>query len=367
MAERAPDPGPVEPVAGERHGEAVTPEFAAATRVTFSAMIVFDALDDEQQRRVVLPFDSPNRLHWNFLPEAGRGRYGLPLRALTHEQSLLVHRLVASSMSIEAYGRVLMALALEHVLRELDQPRLGYVATDFRDPGAYYLTFFGEPGADRTWGWRLVGHHVSLNVTVCGQDVIASTPFMLGAEPGEVGPLRPLAREEDLGFALLAALTPAERERAIFHPLSPPDFATRVVPVLGERHEPQLHGDARRDALITPRDAAALAYVRDAPRGIAAGDLGPAARALFDELLETYVGRVAPRMLAYERARLATGGLDAIHFGWAGGTEPGQGHYYRLQGPTTLVEFNNTEGQANHVHTVWRDPARDFGLDLLPR
>jgi hypothetical protein len=344
---------------------AVTSEFVAATLVTFGAMLLYDELDAAQRERIVVPFADPNRTHWNFLPESGRRAHGLALKELTHTQQLLAHRMIASSLSIDGYAKVLMAMSLEHLLRELDQPRLGYVATEFRDPGNYVLTFFDQPQPDATWGWRLVGHHISLNVTIVDQDTLVATPLLFGAEPGRVGPVRPLAAEEDLAFALLEALTEDQRRRAIIHPVSPADFVTRCVPVIGDVERPNLHGDGRRDVIITEADREALRYERDRPRGIAVGELSGPARACFDALLSAYVGRVADRLQAQEMERIEAAGIERIHFAWAGGTDTEHGHYYRLQGPVTLIEFNNTEGNANHIHSVWRDPSRDFALDLL--
>lgn len=354
-----------EPLAGAHAGAAVTGEFKAATITTFGAMVLYDDLSSEQQDRLVVPFADPNREHWNFLPESGRGRNGVALRDLSHRQNLLVHRLIASCLSIEAYGRFLQVVALEHMLREIDQPRLGQVATEFRDPGLYYLTFFDRPDPDVTWGWRLVGHHVSLNFTVVGQDRVVATPFLFGSEPGRIGPMRPLAEEEDLGFELLATLSDEQRERAVIHPVSPPDFATACRSEIGAVERPALHGDGRRDVLITEADAEALRFERENPRGVAMGEMEPEARERFEALLGCYLNRAAPPWRAEAEERIREAGIDQLHFAWAGGTDYDHGHYYRIQGPVTLIEFNNTEGDANHVHSVWRDLERDFARGLI--
>jgi len=362
----APPPLPpvAAPVAGRSHGLAITPEYVGATLMTFAAMTLFDAIPSPLQERLLQPFESPNRKHWNFLPEPGRGRYGVPLKELDHPQTLLVHRLISSALSLEAYARVLSAFALEHLLRESDQKLLGHVAYDFRDPGNYYLTFFDLPRPDATWAWRLVGHHVSINVTVVDQEYFSATPLLIGAEPGRFGPLRPMAEEEDLGFELLDSLDSQQRRRAVIHTLSPPDFATRCVPELGDVELPAPHGDARRDALIADEDREALRFELHRPRGLAAGEMSPRSRELFDALLGVHVGRIRPEAQAAEMKRIADAGKDAIHFAWAGELTRDGGHYYRIQGPVTLIEFNNTEGGADHVHSVWRDPGRDFGGEL---
>jgi hypothetical protein len=342
----------------------VNDQFIGATLMTFTAMSFYDTLDDRDRRRIVVPFaDEDERSHWNPLPESGRR--GVPLRDLTHQQGILVHRLICQGMTVEGYAKVLATMNLEHLLRELNAPRMGHVAREFRDPGAYYLTFFDQPQPDALWGWRLLGHHISLNFTVHDQERISATPMMIGAQPARVGVFRPLAEEEDLAFALLRSLSAEQRDRTVIHHLSPADFVTQTVPRIGDEERPARHGVARRDIIVRPEDAEALRYIKSHPRGVAFGELDEGQRARFTELLESYVARVHPTMLGPEMDRIAAAGTDALHFAWAGGTEYSQGHYYRLQGPVTLIEFNNTEDDANHAHSVWRDPANDFGRDLL--
>ncbi|MFF7332019.1 DUF3500 domain-containing protein [Streptomyces sp. NPDC090306] len=335
-----------------------------ATAVTFAAMGLFDGLSASQRARVLLPHTDPGRTHWNFLPESGR--HGLPLGELDRHQEGLAHRLIAESMSIPAYARVVQVMTNEHVLRELNLPLFGHIAPVFRDARGYFLTFFGQPQPDSTWGWRLVGHHLSVNVTVVDGDLLNATPFLLGAEPARFGPFRILGEEEDTAFTLLDALTGAQREQAVIHHKPPADFVTRTVPVVGEEEYPDYHGVGRRDAMITDEDRVALAYFRAHPRGVRAGDLSPTQRAHFDDLLALFVGRARPGVVGFEMDRIAAaGGVENLHFAWAGGTSLDQPHYFRLQGPATLVEFDNAEDDANHAHSVWRDPSNDFGADLL--
>ena len=180
-----------------------------ATVVTFAAMGLFDALTADQRARVLLPQADPGRTHWNFLPESGR--HGLPLGELDRRQELLAHRLIAESMSIPGYARVVQVMANEHVLRELNLPVFGHVAATFRDPRGYFLTFFGQPQPDTTWGWRLVGHHLSVNITVVDGDLLSATPFLLGAEPARFGPFRILGEEEDAAFVLLDSLSGSQQ------------------------------------------------------------------------------------------------------------------------------------------------------------
>ncbi|MBB2910656.1 hypothetical protein FHS43_001919 [Streptosporangium becharense] len=333
------------------------------TLVTFAAMALFDQFDAEQRARVVVPFDDDNRRHWNFLPESGRR--GVPLRDMTNAQRYLAHRLIAQCMSVEGYAKAVQVMSLEHVLRELNAPVFGHVAAHFRDPEGYFLTFFGQPQPDSDWGWRLVGHHLSLNFTVAGQDRLAATPLLLGSEPAGIGPFRILGEEEDLGFSLLAALDPAQVERATIHPVPPPDFATRCVPVIGEEEWPDVHGVGRRDAMITDADRRALRYVRGNPRGLARTRMNPAQQRAFDLLVEAFLNRLKPDQAGREMDRIRKAGHDELHFVWAGAHDIARPHYFRIEGPVTLIEFDNTEDDADHVHCVWRDPGNDFGADIL--
>lgn len=339
----------------------VTPEFRAATRATLTAMMLFDELDADQRRRVLLAFEDEDRVHFNFLPESGRR--GLRLRDMNHKQQILLHRLIALCMTVQGYSRVLSTINLEHLLRELGEANLGHLAMEFRDPGNYFLSFFEQPNQDIDWGWRLVGHHLSLNFTIHGQERISSTPSVIGAEPASFGAFRSLGSEEDLGFEVLRSLTREQRGRAVIHVLSPADLVTRVVPRIGEEERPARHGQGRRDIITSPEDAEALRYIKAHPRGIAAGEMSSVQRAKLQALVECFLERSSPAMREMDRIRSAA--FDALHFAWAGGTDYEQGHYYRVQGPVTVIEFNNTEDDANHAHSVWRDPTRDFGGDPL--
>jgi len=335
-----------------------------ATVITFAAMGLFDSLDGDQRSQLLLPHTDPGRTHWNFLPESGR--HGLPLGALTRHQEVLAHRLVAESMSLPAYARVVQVMSNEHVLRELNLPVFGHVAATFRDARGYFLSFFGQPQPDSTWGWRLVGHHLSINVTVVDGDLVTATPFLLGAEPARIGPFRILGEEEDAAFALLDRLTAAQLAETVIYHKPPADFVTRTVARIGDVEYPAYHAVGRRDAMITDDDRRALAYFRAHPRGIRVGDLSPAQRTGFDALLATFVHRARPGLVEVEMDRIAAaGGVEELRFAWAGGTGIEQPHYFRIQGGATLVEFDNAEDKANHVHNVWRSPSHDFADDLL--
>jgi Protein of unknown function (DUF3500) len=279
----------------------------------------------------MLPFDDDERRTWAYGPT---DRRGVRLAALGRDSTRSLFRLLAVVLAEPAFARVTAIMALEEVLAS----REGY-PDDRRHLGDYWLSVFGTPGsgpapAPAPWALRFEGHHVSVHVTVIG-DEVRMTPLFLGANPAVVrdgrqvvtAPLRP---EEELGFALLAALTVEQRSSAIVSDRAPDDILTR--------NRPRLDG---------PLD----------PIGVPIGSLGGGARKVADELVGLYLGRFGPP--------LARPTADDLRFAWAGAQQPGTGHYYRLSGPRLLVELDNTQNGANHVHTVVRDPDGDFGGDLL--
>jgi hypothetical protein len=301
-------------------------------------------------------------------------------------------RLVSTGLSPAAYVTVATIMGLENVLDYLE----GYVARfdreRGRDPGLYYLRVFGEPAGEGLWGWRFGGHHVSLNNLVVDGVLVATTPCFLGANPA-TSPLlggavnRPLGRVEDLGRDLVLSLRPELAARAILLPKAPSDFVTanltyvsdgdRVIPLAdiwrSERFpDPveQANLQAIRDAIeevagLSGADYEAVAHSSE-PRGVPAGELDAEQREMLRALLATYLDR-APTGVSPLRRYDDESALSALHFAWAGPTAPGEPHYYRLQGPQLLIEWDNTQSHANHAHSVWRDPTSDFGLDVLAR
>lgn len=333
------------------------------TLALFSAFTLFDSLTTAQRELAVLPFDSEDRDRWDFLPECGRK--GLPLRDMTVDQQITVHQLIGECLRPEAYAKVMSTMNLEHVLRQVQARVFGLSTRAFRDPFRYTFAFFGKPELDRTWGWRLVGHHLSLSFTCVEQRWMASTPMMIGAEPGRFSTLRHLSEEEDLGFEVLRALTPTERDQAIIHHVSPADFVTKSVRRISDKEVPGSHATGRYDLIISDQDREALTFSKADPRGISYGAMQGAAQQAFKSLLSCYIDRLQPELATPEWRRIEERGLDGLHFAWAGGTDYDKGHYYRVQGPVTLIEFDNSEDKANHIHTVWRDLTNDFGRDLL--
>jgi hypothetical protein len=309
-------------------------ERAAAVAMAGAARAFLEGLSSPQRARAALPFEGEERFNWHYVPQE---RQGLPFKQMDAAQRERAHAFLRVGLSHAGYLKATTIISLEDVLRVLEEGH-GPV----RDPELYYLTFFGEPSERETWGWRVEGHHLSLNFTVVGGRLIASTPQFLGANPAEVkeGPrqgLRTLPAEEDLARELLKSLDPTHRAEAVIATAAPRDIITA----------------ASRKAEI------------GAPQGLAVARMARPQRGLLLALVDEYA-RAMPEAVARERLRrLREAGVEKIHFAWAGGPERGQPHYYRLQGPTFLVEYDNTQNNANHIHTVWRDFDGDWGLDLL--
>ncbi len=288
------------------------------------------------EQRVVGRFDlaAEERQNWNFVPLVRRG---LTFKAMNPAQRLLAHALLASGLSARGLVKADTIMSLEGVLRELENG-----GVQVRDEELYYVTIFGTPAETGTWGWRVEGHHLSVNFTIINGHEISATPSFLGSNPAEVrsGPrqgLRVLADEEDLGRALVRSLTEAQRRTAVFQAQAPNEIIT---------------GNQRKVTALTPV-------------GIAWPDLTAPQQAALLDLIREYLERARSEVARADLARITAAGVEKIRFGWAGSIEPRQAHYYRVQGPTFLLEYDNTQNGANHIHAAWRDFERDFGEDLL--
>lgn len=305
----------------------------ATANMARAAQAFLEALDEEARTTAQLPFDSDERFNWHFVPKP---RAGLALKRMSGDQQRVAMDLLEAGLSEKGYTKAETIRALESVLAEIEGNPVR------RDPELYYVAIFGEPSTTGTWGWRFEGHHLSLNWTIVGGTSIASSPQFLGSHPAEVrsGPLRgtrALAAEEDLARALLGSLDDAQRAQAVISPKAPDDILT---------------SNARK------------ADVQE-QNGIAYADLSPEQRGLLLALIEEYAG-VQPEAVARQRVeRIRAAGFDRIRFAWMGGRNRGERHYYRVQGPTFIIEYDNTQNGANHIHSVWRDFDGDFGVDLL--
>ena len=335
-------------------GRLAVPETAA--RMAGAASAFLAALGAGQRERACSGFGDERR-DWSFLPV--RDRDGLPIGALGDGQRRLAHELIRAGTSLPGYAKVVSVMAMEHVLRALAP-----AAADLFDPERYCLRVFGSPG-DQVWGWQLAGHHVSLNFTIVGGRYVSPTPCLLGAEPASFGTLAPLADDEALGYRLVNSLEGAQRRAAIIHHRSPPDFATRIVPRIGEVERPDPVFGPEPDYVLAEDECDVLSYVRSGPKGVRGSALGERQLDLLSELVGAFVRRLPDEVAGAQMHDLERAGLDNLAFAWAGGTEPGHRHYFRIQGPTLLIEHDNTQGNGNHLHSVWRNPADDFGDDVL--
>jgi hypothetical protein len=302
-----------------------------AEEMTAAAKNFLAALDEEQRAEAQLEFENEAREDWHFVP---RRRAGLELKQMRADQRQLAHLLLNSALSHRGYFKAVTIMTLEQILREMEE-------SDWRDPELYYVAIFGEPGGER-WGWRVEGHHLSVNLTLAGGKVIAQTPSFLGSNPAEVkqGPregLKVLAGEEDLARELVKSLIEEQREKAVIENRAPRDIITGA------------------DRKVDPLE----------PLGIGYADLNATQQGLLRDLVREYLTTYREELAGPEWQRVEAAGLDKLHFAWAGGFEPGEKHYYRVQGAHFLLEYDNTQNQANHVHCVWRDFENDFGRDIL--
>ena len=296
------------------------------------------SLDADQRTTLMLDMGDAERVDWHFIPKE---RKGLSMLDMSPDQHHLFHALLSASLSRTGYGKTTTVMSLEAVLRKLEEAAGGSPFTSMRDPLRYHVTFFGAPSEDGDWGWSFEGHHVSLNFTVVAGDATASTPLFLGANPHRVpsGPregLRALGREEDLARTLLESLDEEQRKKALVGDEAPRDIFSS--------NQPRVE--------------------RQVPRGVPASALSEEQRELLDALIDEYAGNVPPDLAAKRRAQVKAAG-NAIHFAWMGPGEPGAPHYYRVQAPDFVIEYDNVQNAANHSHTVWRDFDGDFGRDLL--
>ena len=341
-----------------------------ASRMTEAAAAWLDSLNDDQRAKASLRFeDTAERTSWAYFPRMTKG---LPLLEMDARQQKLAHVLIAGALSFQAYAKVVTVMASESLVNVMEGGRLDA----FRDPRRYFLAVFGSPGDER-WGWRFEGHHVVLNFTLADGEIASPTPLFLGAQPAEVSHghsmvLRPCAEEEDAGRELLGSLDGERWRRTVICDIAPPDFVLMNSPVVpnaalpGEIEAPPLLANIVAEAkAMPPQQRETLRFERAHPRGLPASVMDKAQAKLLSELVDVYVDRLPEPLAAIERERIDRAGIDAIHFAWAGETERRRPHYYRLQGPSFLVEYDNTQNDVNHVHSVWRDPDRDFGGDLL--
>jgi len=312
---------------------------AAADAVEDAASAFLRSLSAAARARATFPFASPERTRWHWTVPASVPRNGLPLGAMTPSQRKRALALLRSSTSLAGYRKALDIMSLQGVLQ-----RMSTGVNDPFDPDLYFVSVFGAPGSP-AWGWRFEGHHLSRNFTVARGRVVVE-PFFLGAWPTRAGTAyrsvargsRTMPREEDAAREIVLSLDRGLRTRVVFSTASLTDHVTQNA------------------VRVSPLDRV----------GVLARDLPAAGQARVLEIVRTYLANHPAAVSRDALARIGgPAGLRRTRFGWAGSTRPGEPHYYRLQGPTFLLEFDNSRNDGTHIHSVWRDFQRDFGRHLL--
>ncbi|MBX3255523.1 MAG: DUF3500 domain-containing protein [Chitinophagaceae bacterium] len=317
----------------------VFPAFAQSQDIAAKAQSFITLLNNEQRGKAILNFDSDERYNFHFIPK--NNRKGIALKELNAQQRTAAFNMLKSCLSDKTADKVSAIIQLENVLKVLENQPAG---SDYRDPGKYFLTIFGTPRTGTVWGWRFEGHHISFNFSASDKKLLSGTPSFLGSNPAIVndGPQtgkQVLKEETEKGFALLNALSKEELEKALTGDTAPGDIIT----------------GASRKAMI------------ENPDGIRYSELSAGNKQLLMQLLELYIHRYTKLFADEMLAEIKKAGLDNLRFAWAGFTQPGKGkaYYYRIQGPTIIIEYDNSQNNANHIHTVVRDLKNDFGGDML--
>lgn len=311
----------------------------AAQQMMDAANWLLVTLSNDQKAKAMFPFDSEERENWHFIPTP---RKGLRFGEMTPEQNLLVRALLNTGLSNRGQLKAAAIMSLEEVLFQMESaadPSKTEETREKRNPTKYFISIFGTPAMAGAWGWRVEGHHFSLNFTIQDGQLLRATPSFFGTNPGEVrqGPragLRVLGTEEDLGRKLVTSLSDEQWKKALVDTTAPKEMIT------SDKHH------------VDPLS----------PEGIADADLTPAQKENLTEIIHEFLFRIRPDVAEERMTEIKAG---PVHFAWAGEREKGKPHYYRVQGPSFLLEYDNTQNDANHIHTVWRDFHGDFGQDIL--
>jgi len=306
--------------------------------MTTAAVNFLQSLSASQKQKAQLAFDEEERYNWHYIPKE---RKGIPLKELNPTQYKTAMELLRTALSDTGFEKTTAVIKLEAVLREVEgRPE----NDDYRDPGKYYFSIFGKPATDKIWGWRLEGHHISFNFSSENNQLVSGTPGFIGSNPAVVlsGPekgLEILKDETELGFNLLHSLNADQKKKAIISTKAPGDIVTA----------------SDRKAMI------------ENPQGILYSELNNEQQKLFVRLLSLYIHRYKAAFASKMMKEVEDAGMSNLRFAWAGDEQPGVGHphYYRIHGPTLIIEYDNTQNNANHVHTVVRDLKNDFGGDVL--
>lgn len=294
-----------------------------------------NSLNSDQKQKALIEFDDETRTRWHYFPSTMYSREGIPLKELNSSQKKLVHKLLQTYLSVNGYKKATDAIKVEGILKDLTN------SPATRNNELYYTTFYGKPSSDKPWGWSFEGHHLSLNFTVEGNN-ISYVPIFYGANPAIVksGPdkgFRSLKNEEDMGLKLIGMLDASQQEKAIFSSSTSGDI------------------ESKNNSEISPLKQ----------KGIAVSEMNAEQQKVLFELINEYISS-APKNVAEIRTNtIKSEEIKDIYFAWAGETKLEKAHYYSIQGKTFLIEFDNTQNNANHIHAVWRNFDGDFGRDLI--
>jgi hypothetical protein len=316
-----------------------TTERGATTPAAIAARAALRSLPDSIRSAATFAFDSAERSNWYYVP---LDRKGVTLSRMTADGRARVDSLLLTGLSPRGFATAKSIMRHESILHDIEAAGPPEGRRFVRDSSKYYLSVFGDPNAAEPWGWRVEGHHLSVNYTAIDRSAQVVSPVFFGANPARVpsGPhagLRILAAEEDLARELVKMLDAKQRAVAVFSDTALVEIETR--------------NDPKARSLKT--------------EGLRAADMTAPQRAQLRRLVEHYAGRVSAASRDHALRDVDDGGFGKLRFAWAGGTEVGQAHYYRIHGPTILIEYDNQQTNANHIHTVWRDLRHDFGGDLL--
>jgi len=298
-----------------------------------------DALGPELARKATFDFDGKERTDWQFVPME---RVGVNWHEMNLDQRRAAHALLRTALSSQGFFKAMTIMSLEGELRRLEADRPGI--EQIRNPEKYWFAIFGDPASEEPWGWRIEGHHLSLNFSSVTGQVVSVTPAFFGSNPAELrqGPragLRVLGAEEDLGRELITSCSPEQQKTAI------------------------IAVDAPGDVIALP----GLEIKFAEPDGLGVDQMTPEQQALLRRLVDELVGNFNPELREQAWHEIEDAGFDKLHFAWAGSLERGKGHYFRIHGPTLAIEYDNTQNDANHAHLVWHSPGNNFGADYLRR
>ncbi len=310
------------------------PAYSQKPETGTKAIAFINSLSETQKSKSLFPFTDMGRYEFSFLPVHMIPRRGVQLKELDAIQKTKFNELLQEYLSNEGITKVKNIIGLENVLKELEN-------NDRRDEGVYAVSFFGMPGKDSAWGWKFEGLHISLNFTIVKNRVVFA-PLFMGSNPAEIKEgarkgFRALKNEEDEAFVLINMFTSPQREKVIFREQALSEIAT-----------------------FSASETAPLL-----PVGIFVKEMNDNQKKQLDKLLGVYLSNMPPILAERRRKRIVNEDMNDLRFGWAGSTERGKPHYYRIQGKNFMIELDNTQTNANHIHSVWRDFYGDFGRDLL--